>query len=66
MLQVTQQVQEIAEQAQGVAAQAQGVSEQIHGLARLLGWAPSPAVAVLTTGLVVTLALLWRARRARG
>ncbi|TWA63688.1 GH24 family phage-related lysozyme (muramidase) [Azospirillum baldaniorum] len=66
VLQVTRQVQDLAEQAQGVATQAQGVTTQIHGLARLLGWAPSPAVAVLATGLVVTLALLWRARRTRG
>ncbi|OYD84887.1 lysozyme [Azospirillum brasilense] len=66
VLQVTQQVQDLAEQAQGVAAQAQGVSAGIQGLAGLFGWAPSPAVAVLATGLVVTLALLWRERRSRG
>ncbi|TWA69915.1 GH24 family phage-related lysozyme (muramidase) [Azospirillum brasilense] len=66
VLQVTQQVQDLAGQAQGVAAQAQGVSAAIRDLAGLLGWAPSPAVAVLATGLVVTLALLWRERRPRG
>ncbi|CAO3438522.1 lysozyme [Azospirillum argentinense] len=66
VLQVTQQMQDLAEQAQGVAAQAQGVSAGIRGLAGLFGWAPSPAVAVLFTGLVVTLALLWRERRSRG
>ncbi|MFC5353635.1 lysozyme [Azospirillum himalayense] len=66
VVQVTRQVQDLAEQAQGVAVQAQGVSDGIRDLAGLLGWAPSPAVVVLFTGLVVTLALLWRERRARG
>ena len=59
VLQVTQQAQDLAEQARGVSA-------GIRGLAGLFGWAPSPAVAVLATGLVVTLALLWRERRSRG
>lgn len=59
VLQVTQQVQDLAERAQDV-------STGIRGLAGWFGWAPSPAVAVLFTGLVVTLALLWRERRSGG
>lgn len=66
VLHATRQMQDLAGQAQDVAAQAQGMSAQIQALAGLLGWVPSPAVAVLGTGLLVTLALLWRERRTRG
>lgn len=66
VLQATRQMQDLAGQAQDAAAQAQGMTAQIQALAGLLGWVPSPAVAVLGTGLLVTLALLWRERRTRG